>query len=52
MTQLKDALTYFQQANQKIDQLPKNVQISLRHELMSVQAEMEKLAQNPNIDKL
>lgn len=52
MAKLKEALTYFEQANKKYDQLPKNVQISLRHELMSVQAEMEKLAQNPSIDKL
>lgn len=52
MTKLKEALTYFELANKKFDQLPKNVQISLSHERMSVQAEMEKLAQNPNIDKL
>lgn len=52
MTLLKEAFNYYEKAIAKQDQLPKSVQISLNHEYRSVQGEIEKLAQNPNIEKL
>ncbi len=45
---LKEAYTYFDQAMVKVDQLPKGVQIPLRHDHRAVQDEIAKLSMNPN----
>lgn len=45
---LKEAYTYFEQAMTKVDQLPKGVQIPLRHDHRVVQDEISKLSMNPN----
>jgi len=52
LAMLKEAFSYYEIAIKKIDQLPKPVQISLKHEHMSVQEEIKTLTQNPNVDKL
>lgn len=44
----KEALTYFEQAMIKVEQLPISVQISLRHDHQKVQLEIDKLATQPN----
>lgn len=51
MALLKESYTYFEQAMKKVDQLPKEVQIPLRHDHQAVQQEIEKLAANPTLDK-
>jgi tetratricopeptide (TPR) repeat protein len=43
---LKEAYTYFDQAMTKVDQLPKGVQIPLRHDHRTVQDEIAKLSSN------
>ena len=43
---LKEAYTYFDQAMAKVDQLPKGVQIPLRHDHRTVQDEIAKLSSN------
>ncbi len=45
---LQEAYTYFDQAMTKVDQLPKGVQIPLRHDHRVVQDEIAKLSMNPN----
>ncbi|MDJ0658775.1 MAG: Sll0314/Alr1548 family TPR repeat-containing protein [Crocosphaera sp.] len=45
---LKEAYTYFEQAMTKVDQLPKGVQIPLRHDHRVVQDEISKLSMNAN----
>ncbi|MDJ0845470.1 Sll0314/Alr1548 family TPR repeat-containing protein [Crocosphaera sp.] len=45
---LKEAYTYFDQAMTKVDQLPKGVQIPLRHDHRAVQDEIAKLSMNSN----
>ncbi|MDJ0731161.1 MAG: Sll0314/Alr1548 family TPR repeat-containing protein [Crocosphaera sp.] len=45
---LKEAYTYFDQAMTKVDQLPKGVQIPLRHDHRAVQDEIAKLSINSN----
>ncbi|MGK7883947.1 MAG: Sll0314/Alr1548 family TPR repeat-containing protein, partial [Crocosphaera sp.] len=45
---LEEAYTYFDQAMTKVDQLPKGVQIPLRHDHRAVQDEIAKLSMNPN----
>ena len=45
---LEEAYTYFDQAMTKVDQLPKGVQIPLRHDHRVVQDEIAKLSMNPN----
>lgn len=45
---LKEAYTYFEEAMTKVDQLPKGVQIPLRHDHRTVQDEIAKLSMNPN----
>ncbi len=52
MALLQEALTYYEKAMPKIDQLPESVKVSLRHEYNAVQHEIQKLKENPNIDKL
>jgi tetratricopeptide (TPR) repeat protein len=44
----QEALTYFEQAMIKVEQLPISVQISLRHDHQKVQLEIDKLATQPN----